>query len=210
MVGTNVCWNCHTTVGMPIEGEYRRDISDPREVQFEYFIYFYLMSCPACEMPSLARRGEDDEDLELISTGSRGQTFSDTPAHIADPASEAHTCLSAGAYRAAILMARAVVEASCKAKGITSGRLVTKIEKLHAEGIINDQVYAEATEIRLLGNDMAHGDFDQEVTATDAEDMLAFMAEVIEEVFQRPARVQRRKSKRQLEVSTSWTPPKRQ
>lgn len=176
MVVTHECWSCGTSVGMSQEAIYTRDLSDPSDA-YEYHGYFYLFSCPVCDVPSVASRGEDDDEVEWIATGIRGKSFPDTPTHIAEPASEAHTCHSAGAYRAAILMARAVVEASCKAKGITSGRLVAKINELHARGIINDQVYAEATEIRLLGNDMAHGDFDQEVTADDAADMLAFMAE---------------------------------
>lgn len=95
-------------------------------------------------------------------------------------------------------MARAVVEASLqRSRGITSGPLVTKIEGLHTRGIISDHVSAEAAEIRLLGDDIAHGDFDQEVTAADAEDLLAFMTEVLGEVFQRPARLERWRAKRE-------------
>lgn len=195
MTVTRTCWNCETAVGMVREAGYKRDISSEM-FGYEYIAHFYLYSCPVCDMPNVARRGEDDDGLEWISTGVRGKDFPDVPSSLAQAAGEAHVCLNAGAYRGAILLARAVVEASCKEKGITTGTLAAKIDALHEQRHINDQVHAEATEIRHLGNDMAHGDFTEETTATDAEDVLGFMAEVLEELFQRPARLARRQAKR--------------
>lgn len=200
MTETRVCWHCETTVGMIYEADYRRDVST--ELPFEYFLHVYLWSCPVCDMPSVATRGDDDAEAELMSTGVRGKEYDDVPSHIAAPASEAHMCTSAGAHRSAILMARAVVEATCKEKGITSGDLYKKIDALRDAGLINEQVHAEATEIRHLGNDMAHGDFNQDVTKPDAGDILGFMDEVLEEVFQRPARLARRKALRTASVAT--------
>ena len=191
----HLCWECGVTVGMTREWEYKRTSDSPFGDEFSF--YYYMFSCPLCGMPSIAMRNDDEDEVTWVSTGLRGRDFPDVPSSIAGPASEAHVCFSAQAYRAAILMARAVVEATCKNRGITKGTLEKKIDELHAQGFINEQVHAEATEIRLLGNDMAHGDFDQEVTATDAEEMLGLMAEVLEEVFQRPARLAKRREKRQ-------------
>lgn len=196
MVETHVCWNCGVTVAMTERGRYTLDLAASTGGWGEVLVHFYLMECPACGKPSIAHLGVDAHELEWISTGVRGRDFPDVPVSIARAASEAHVCLSAGAYRGAIILARAVVEASCKEKGITKGHLAQKIEALHERGIMNSQVHAEATEVRHLGNDMAHGDFIEEATLTDAEDILGFMAEVLEEVFQRPARVARRKEKR--------------
>jgi len=53
-----------------------------------------------------------------------------------------------------------------------------------------------AHEIRHLGNDMAHGDFVEPVTRGQAADVLFFMDEVLDEVYQGPARVNARRASR--------------
>jgi hypothetical protein len=54
-----------------------------------------------------------------------------------------------------------------------------------------------AHEVRAFGNDMAHGDFIQHVTSEEADLVLAFMDEVLVEVYQSPARVARAQAARQ-------------
>ncbi|MEV4390207.1 hypothetical protein AB0J68_31615, partial [Micromonospora sp. NPDC049580] len=53
-----------------------------------------------------------------------GKEFPDVPAHIAETADEAHRCHSIKAYRAGVLLARSVIEATAKEKGITNGGLI--------------------------------------------------------------------------------------
>ncbi len=88
-----------------------------------------------------------------------GREFEEVPEHIADAASEAYACFSIRSYRAAILMARSVLEATAKDKGVEKGNLASKIDALADKGVISPQIKDEAHEIRYLGNDMAHGDF---------------------------------------------------
>ncbi len=57
--------------------------------------------------------------------------FPDVPSPIANAAAEVHRCVSIGATRAAVGLARAVVEATAKDKGVTSGGLLAKIDGLH-------------------------------------------------------------------------------
>lgn len=87
------------------------------------------------------------------------------------------------------MLARAVIEATAKEKGITEGALFKKIEALQAASHIRPHIREGAHKVRLLGNDMAHGDFVEEVDAADAELVLALMDEVLSEVFQSPAKV---------------------
>jgi len=82
----------------------------------------------------------------------------DVPEPIRSTASEAFACASIGAHRAAILLARTTIEATAKAEAITSGSLVAKIDALKAANHIRPDVADAAHEVRLLGNDMAHGD----------------------------------------------------
>lgn len=118
-----------------------------------------------------------------------GQSFSDVPAHIADAAGEAHKSRSINNLKSSILMARTVIEAVAKHKGITSGSLYNKIDALATQGVIQDFTKQTAHAIRTFGNDMAHGDIELAVDVVDAEMVLEFMDALLSEVFQNPAKL---------------------
>ena len=118
-----------------------------------------------------------------------GQQFFDVPGHIAKAASEAHRCRSIGAIMSAVLMARTVVEAIAKEKGVTTGSLFQKIDELGNIGAIKPFTVETAHVIRTFGNDMAHGDISVPLTNEDAEGVLDFMDELLNEVFQNPAKL---------------------
>lgn len=118
--------------------------------------------------------------------------FRFTPAAISAPAHEAYVARSNGANRAAILMARAVLEAICKDHGITSGLLFHKIDALESEGHITKSLQRAAHAVRDLGNDMAHGDFVKtDPTAEQALQVLAIMWQFIEQLYEQPAQTRR-------------------
>lgn len=125
------------------------------------------------------------------------KTYDDVPDHIASAAREAHECMNIDAFRGAVALARAVVEATAKEKGITSGKLHQKINRLFDDGHIRLLIKDAAHEIRYLGNDVAHGDFTDPVTKEEAEETLGLMDDLLEEVFQMPARVERRRAARE-------------
>jgi|SRR5665647_860242 len=77
-----------------------------------------------------------------------GREYPDVPKHIGAAASEAHECQSIGAHRAAVMLARAVIEATAKDKGITKGTLFDKIEKMHEHGLVSELVRDQAHEVR--------------------------------------------------------------
>jgi Domain of unknown function (DUF4145) len=131
----------------------------------------------------------------------RGKQYPDVPAEVAAAASEAHSCLAVKAYRGAVLLARSVIEATAKDKGMTTGALVDKIDKMYEKRLIREDIRDGAHEVRYLANDAAHGDFAEPVPQTDAELILTLMDEVLEEVYQSPARVAWRRAAR-LKKST--------
>src|SRR5690606_5201965 len=73
---------------------------------------------------------------------------------------EAHDALSVGAYRAVLLLVRSVIEATARDKEILTGSLVAKINSLHAADHIRGGTKDMAHALRILGNDMAHGEID--------------------------------------------------
>ena len=130
-------------------------------------------------------------------------TFADVPEHIASAARETTLCLSAGAYRAVGSLTRAVVEATAKDKGIKVTGIEAKINALAAAGHLRPDVTATAHEIRHFGNDMAHGDFTDPVTKNQATDMVELMSEVLQEVYQGPARVARIREDREAKKAAT-------
>jgi hypothetical protein len=128
-------------------------------------------------------------------------TIEDVPPHIATAAREAYSSTTIGNNMAAILMARSVVEACAKSHGISSGNLASKIDAMRERQLIRPAIAEQAHEIRFMGNDMAHGDLDPAPEPLDAEEILALMTEVLSEVFQGPARLERIRSKRQVRAT---------
>ncbi|MFB7596901.1 DUF4145 domain-containing protein [Streptomyces sp. NPDC056160] len=128
----------------------------------------------------------------------RRPQFADVPPEIGATASEAHACLSIGAARGAVALARAVVEATAKAKGITVGGIQKKINALRDSGVISPLTADTSDQIRQDGNSIAHGDIgDEPISTEDAEAILEFMDALLDEVFQRPSKLQRLQSRHQ-------------
>lgn len=122
--------------------------------------------------------------------------FEDVPEHIAQAATEAILCLSVDAYRAVGALARAVIEARAKDKGAEGKNLEKRIDALHDGDHVRTLTKEQAHEIRHFGNDMAHGDFVEPVTKEEAEEVIELMAGVLDEVYQSPARLSKRKAAR--------------
>lgn len=115
--------------------------------------------------------------------GAEPSEFPGTPEHIADAAQEAQRCHSIKCYRSAAMTARAVVEATAKNKGFTEGNLDKKINDMAAAGLIRPLIAAAAHQLRLFGNDMAHGDFAEPVSEEESDDALKLMTELLNEIY---------------------------
>lgn len=90
-----------------------------------------------------------------------------------------------------------MVEATAKHQGITKGSLQDKIDGLATAGKIRPDTQDAAHEVRLDGNAIAHGDLaTSPPDIAEAEEIVALMDEVLEEVFEGPARVARARANR--------------
>ncbi|WP_454892194.1 DUF4145 domain-containing protein [Alloscardovia omnicolens] len=201
-MANRICWNCGISSHMT-------QYAQPYKTDTQTII---MCRCDNCNAPNIAIINETklyerteranlnndyDEVDEWLPTEPRGKEYADVPNQIADAASEAYACYSIRSYRAAILLARSVLEACAKDKGITTGSLSSKINELAERNIISTQIRDEAHEIRFFGNEMAHGDFTQKISEEDAADMLGFLDTVLEYVYQMPAAIRRRQEARQ-------------
>jgi hypothetical protein len=112
---------------------------------------------------------------------------------------EANDAFSIGAFRAVLLLVRSVIEATAKDRGVTTGSLVQKINKLHEEEHIRKGTREMAHALRILGNDMAHGDIDEVPTQEDADDSLTIARFVLDDVYVADAR--------RVDMMSRRTPP---
>lgn len=119
------------------------------------------------------------------------KNYPDVPPHVGSAATEAYECASQRHNRSAVLLARSVIEATAKEKGITKGQLYDKIEKLATEGLIRTNIKDAAHSVREFGNDMAHGDFVTPIGDEETQLVIELMEEILNDVYQSPAKIQR-------------------
>jgi hypothetical protein len=155
--------------------------------------------CDNCDNPvcGVHRAESGFTDLFVWPETVAYRSYDDVPEAIASTASEAHQSLGAKAPRAAVAMARATVEATAKNKDITSGNLQAKIEQLHANRFISEDMKEAAHEVRFAGNEVAHGDILSEpISLEDATEIVELMDAILERVYQEPAKVARVRANR--------------
>ena len=204
---------------------------DPIEPAAGHAVFTNLMACfrcDSCEALSIASlwtgdviTATDAPGISAIVTDphpllgrpqwypvdTRARQYPDVPAEIAAAASEAHSCMTVRAYRGTVLLARSVVEATAKDKAMTGANLMTKIDAMYEARLIREDIRDGAHEVRYLANEAAHGDFADPVPEVDAELILTLMDEVLEEVYQSPARVARRRAARLARTQTDSLAP---
>jgi len=158
----------------------------------------FLDVCDNCGGPVCGTRRVPSGITSLWPTVVHRKGYPDVPEAIAAAASEAHQALGADAPRAAVAMARAVIEATAKDKGITNGDVQAKINQLAADGHISAAMKEAAHEIRFAGNEAAHGDLVGEPIGIDeAAEVVELMDAILERVYQEPAKVARVRASRE-------------
>jgi hypothetical protein len=156
-------------------------------------------TCDGCSLPIAAVRNQDTRDIETYwPVSTTRKKFPDVPEAIAIAACEAHVCLTAGSPRGAVAVARAVLEAVAKHKGIKHGGIQAKIDALYAAGLISEAMKEAAEEIRFAGNEAAHGDLiGEQLSIEDADEIVSLMDSILERIYQEPAQVERIRAKRE-------------
>jgi Domain of unknown function (DUF4145) len=121
------------------------------------------------------------------------QMSADVPVQIAEVLREAVRALHAECPRAAAAMARRTLEAITVDKGETTGVLADRLKKLASKGTLLPTLADWAKEVRLVGNAGAHFDPIDSVSKKDAEDLIAFVRELLRYLYELPADLARRK-----------------
>jgi hypothetical protein len=195
---TRVCPHCNINSHFTeIWSDQSKDAPEAATLRTVYESRF-LESCDNCRRPVVGMYFTQTAIRQLWPTVVHRKIYDDVPEAIAGAASEAHQALGADAPRAAVAMARAVVEATAKEKGITQGRIQSKIDQLAANGHISEPMREAAHEIRLTANEAAHGDLVEEpISIEEATEVVELMDAILERVYQEPAKVARVRASRE-------------
>jgi hypothetical protein len=92
---------------------------------------------------------------------------------------ECTRCLRSGAYTATVIMCRRTLEGFCQVKGVKERSLDKAIKKLKEEGLINEQLFEWANQLRLSGNEAVHN-IDANFPSADAQDILDFTIAILD------------------------------
>jgi hypothetical protein len=176
------CHICNINVEATEHGHYQVDNPyEPLDSET-----YKLLKCPKCNNPILTVQKSEifANEIEL---GTPRQLYPTGDFHL-NPAipeqlrnalQESVQCFRGGANTATAVMCRRTIEGFCTLKGIKTRNLATSIEKLKETGIINEQLFEWANELRLSGNEAAHN-IESTFTSTDARDILDFTIAILD------------------------------
>lgn len=203
------CWDCGSITGHSLVGDPTVAGAESNFGAVGQPVYFCAFQCMVCHAISIGiisptreqmrwggsvldyLEAADGDEFGWKPSAGESRAYLDVPPQVGSAATEAYECASLKHNRSAVLLARSVVEATAKDKGITKGTLHDKIEALATQGLIRANIKDAAHSVREFGNDMAHGDF---VTPIDDEEtnlVIELMGEILNDVYQSPAKIQR-------------------
>lgn len=121
------------------------------------------------------------------------------PKEIAQDYVEAVKVYDAGAPRATVAMCRRAIQAAAIERGANRDkRFMDQIAELREKAIISPSMKDLADTVRMIGNWGAHPQEDsiKEVTGEDANDVVGFTHEFLDQLYTSPARIEKLKSKK--------------
>jgi hypothetical protein len=116
------------------------------------------------------------------------------PPAIASALNEATMCLAENCPRAAAVMARRTLEAVALDQGEAEGTLAQRLAKLAGRNVLQPTLAEWSKEVRLIGNTGAHYDPINEVSQTDAAQLVEFVRELLRYLYILPHELNKRRS----------------
>lgn len=178
------CPHCHkhTALSVAPTGTNRNNQPSGAVWKKDDYCEWWIGICNACDEPVLVL----NDCFQVYPNPLPTPTDDRIPTTIREDLIEAKMCFAGGCFRAASVLARRCIEATCNDNGATTGRLVAKIEALHSNGTITSHVKDWATAVRWIGNDAAHPDAAR-VSEEEAQDALHLAEEFLHIIYVTPA-----------------------
>jgi hypothetical protein len=178
---------CHTCNAL-VKGEEVGHYVNENPYDFMDSQKYTLCKCPQCHSPLLVEQDLGmDVYLNETAWGRVKKIYPNNLFHI-NPVipeklqkalQECIQCFKADANTATAIMCRRTLEGFCLLKGVEERSLEKSIKRLKEEGLINDQLFEWANQLRLAGNEAAHN-IEGEFSSIDAKDILDFTIAILD------------------------------
>jgi hypothetical protein len=196
---TDYCFECEAQVRFKIVHVHnRRGLDDcPEE--------YTLAACSVCGEPSLFYRQELSLQREILEidlpqfnrlypTSPRVIDF-DVPEAVGRSYDEACAAESTHLAMAAAVMVGRALEATCKHFDPRSRSIADGLQRMKAAGLLSEELYEWASELRVLRNEAAHAS-QSGVDETEASEALDFLQAILEIIYEIRPKFQRFKDRR--------------
>jgi Domain of unknown function (DUF4145) len=196
---TEYCFECEAQVRFKIAHVHnRRGLDDcPGE--------YTLALCAVCGEPSLFYRQEPSLQREILEidspvfhrlypTSPRIIDF-DVPDSVGQSYDEACLAESSHAPMAAAVMVGRALGATCKHFDPRSRSIADGLKRMKEAGLLSEELYEWASELRFLRNDAAHAS-QSVISETEASEALDFLQAILEIVYEIRPKFQKFKSRR--------------
>jgi hypothetical protein len=161
----------------------------PRETCFRPSVAFFRMTLSPGGYVHL-------EGAPTLIPHGQAQRMEHLPTTIEADRREAWSCYYGGDYRAAIIMGRAAIQRAVRQLEGAGAGLKAEINDLAQRRKITEALRDAAHEVRIAGDDAAHPEDLESVTAEEAKDSLDFMDDFLAHAIAMPARAEARKQAR--------------
>jgi hypothetical protein len=182
------CSYCEMNVNAKIiaqytEGQQSEDWEDKKKYLF--------LECPSCSSVLLATRtldlnymGNAVEWTRPVRVWPEQDKAPDSalPKLVRRSIEEALKCYKAKAYLACAVMCRRALESVCLENGVKARNLAMGLKELLQKKVIDEKIYQWGEALRAHGNIGAHAT-KEEITITDAKDLLEFTTAICDYVF---------------------------
>lgn len=202
------CGLCGRSVAAELIGQFAQHTD---EDDWSVGVEIALVRCSYCGRAIVTSRwfeqwGDEKTDVDFgphvrVWPAPLRELAEEAPAGVRSDYVEAQRCLEIGAYRAAALMARRLLEAIAVDLGATSWQLAAKLAELSERGVIDGRLLEWATALKEVGNEAAHN-LAAPASREDATDALAFAEALADYVYTFRARFDRFKARREAVPGT--------
>jgi hypothetical protein len=172
----------------------------PMQVTAAVTYYAGVRICPNVQCMGLVFVVESNtEVLEVVPPQLLDINPDGLPLRLQQTLKEAVACHGAGAYRAAAMMVRRLLEEICDENSVLGANLHQRLTALRSAIVVPEPLFDAMNELKALGNDAAHVEakaYDN-VGADEAQDSIELAKEILKALYQLKgliARLQARKS----------------
>ena len=139
---------------------------------------FLIVQCRGCEYYSFCKESSDSETYHDIAKADgtrevvyptsteqyplvnpdfqRARMFTSMPKEIKEAYEETYKALTADLFKLGAAGMRLIIELVCLTQGITAGSLQKRIDDLHTEGVVTEDMKQLLHNVRLFGNKNVH------------------------------------------------------